>query len=196
MTISKNQSDKCPVKLTQEGLESLEKLKRYLTSTSEEEPENWIYMMPDFNLQFILYTDACDEELSAKLKRSAKMSTGGVLLEKVNRAREKVWNGKVGINVDNVRHGALKGVPVWAGIHRENGPPPVTVVKKSGRSINTISKGCISCYSLNSKIEFASGISNTATDALSRFCIYRVESGAHGRRTRYRTWVIKIWKLK
>ena len=36
MTISKKRSDKYPVKMTQDGIEALERLKRYLSSTSDE----------------------------------------------------------------------------------------------------------------------------------------------------------------
>ena len=42
-------------------------MKRYLTTTTAEEPENGILMMPDFREQFIIYTDACDKGLGAVL---------------------------------------------------------------------------------------------------------------------------------
>ena len=65
--IGKKQSDKYPVNLSREGLEAFEKLKRYLTTTSDEDPEAGILLMPDFTQQLIVYIDACDEGLGAVL---------------------------------------------------------------------------------------------------------------------------------
>ena len=71
--IGKKQSDKYPVKLSQDGIEAFEKLKKYLTTTSNEDPEAGILLMPDFTQQFIVYTDACDEGLGAVLCQNEKM---------------------------------------------------------------------------------------------------------------------------
>ena len=84
--IGKKQSDKYPVKLSKEGLEAFEKLKQYLTTTSNESSENGILLMPDFTQQFIVYTDACDEGLGAVLCQNDQ-STSCVLFKKVDKSR-------------------------------------------------------------------------------------------------------------
>ena len=72
MTIGKKQSDKYSVVLSEAGIAAFERLKRYLTTTTAEEPQNGILMMPDFREQFI-YTDACDEGLGAVLCQIDKL---------------------------------------------------------------------------------------------------------------------------
>ena len=75
--IGKKQSDKYPVRLSKEGYEAFEKLKGYLTTTTNEDPEAGILLIQDFTHQFIVYTDALDEGLGAVLCK--KVSSSGVL---------------------------------------------------------------------------------------------------------------------
>ena len=56
------------------GKAAFERLKRYLPTTTAEEPENGILMMPDFKVQFIIYSDACDEGLGSVLCQIDKVN--------------------------------------------------------------------------------------------------------------------------
>ena len=65
--IGKKQSGKYPVNMSRKGMEAFKKLKKNLTTTSNEDPEAGILLMPNFTQQFIVYTDAWDEGLGAVL---------------------------------------------------------------------------------------------------------------------------------
>ena len=87
--IGKKQSDKYPVNLFQEGLEAFEKLKRYLTTTSDEDPEAGILLMPDFTQQFIGIRIRIRCGVVPKLSRE-KMPTSGFLFKKIDQNRAQI----------------------------------------------------------------------------------------------------------
>ena len=67
VNVSKRQSEKKAITITEKEKEAFEKLKLCLVTTPDENPDLGILMMPDFEKPFVLYTDACHEGLGAVL---------------------------------------------------------------------------------------------------------------------------------
>ena len=70
--------------LSEAEIAAFQRLKIYLTTTTEEEPENGELMMPDFKEQFIICTDVCDEGLGAVLCQ----------IDKAKKCRPVAFNSK------------------------------------------------------------------------------------------------------
>ena len=67
ITMGKRKSEKVGLELNEKAKATFEKLKGCLITTTVEDPEAGVLLMPNFAREFMLYTDACDEGLGAVL---------------------------------------------------------------------------------------------------------------------------------
>jgi hypothetical protein len=131
--------------------------------------------MPDFKQQFILYTDACDEGLGAMLSQKDSMNKcrpGAFYSKKLTAQERKYATGEK----------ELMAI-VFAMVHykvylygREfivrTDHRPLQWLKNLACPSTRLARWLLIVRQFEFKIEFVSGISNAAADALSRFFIY------------------------
>ena len=173
--IGKKQSDKYPVRLSKEGLEAFEKLKGYLTTTTDEDPEAGILLMPDFTQQFIVYTDACDEGLGAVLcqnDQAKKCRPVAFYSKKLTKAERKYATGENELMAIVFAMGHFKVYLYGREFIVRTDHPPLQWLKNLTSPSTRLARWLLMVRQFEFKIEFVSGISNAAADALSRFFIY------------------------
>ena len=173
--IGKKQSEKYPVKLSKEGLEAFEKLKQYLTTTSNESSENGILLMPDLTQQFIVYTDACDEGLCAVLcqnDQSKKCRPVAFYSKKLRKAERKYATGEKELMAIVFAMGHFKVYLYSREFIVRTDHRPLQWLNNLPSPSTRLERWLLMVRQFEFKIEFVSDISNAAADALSRFFVY------------------------
>ena len=175
ITVGKRRSEKVGLELDEKGKAAFVKLKGCLTTTTVENPEAGVLLMPNFAREFKLYTDACDEGLGAvlcqeddeqKLRPVAFYSRKLKAYERKYAIREKELMAIV-FAMEHYKVYLYGKEFVVRTDHR-----PLQWLKDLKNPSTRLARWLIIARQFAFRIEFVSGTQNAAADALSRFFLF------------------------
>ena len=178
IAVGKRRSEKVRLELSEKATLAFEKLKNCLTTTTSENPDVGILLMPNFDKPFVLYTDACDEGLGAVLcqeDEATKCRPIAFYSRKLKASERKYAIGEkelmaIVFAMEHYKVYLYGKEFVVRTDHR-----PLQWLKDLKNPSTRLARWLIIVRQFSFKIEFISGIQNAAADALFRFFIHGSE---------------------